>query len=137
MVVANSESRRIDLKRMAKFALVGVANTAVDFAVFSLLFFWLDWNLILANSLAFCAGVINSFVLNSIWTFRGEQGRRAPLANLNRYFLVSLVGLGISNLVVWLLAAPLTPIGAKLVAVLGSYTWNYAASRRFVFSDRT
>lgn len=125
-----------DLRQVAKFAVVGVINTAVDIAIFSALVFLLDWGLIAANTVAFCAAVINSYALNALWTFRGNHGARKPLTRLNLFILVSVVGLAISNLMVWLFADALGAIGAKLVAVVASFVWNFGASRKFVFTAK-
>lgn len=122
-----------DPRQVAKFAAVGAVNTVIDIAVFSVLVFTFGWGLIAANSLAFCVAVINSYALNALWTFRGAQTSRNPLTSLNLFVLVSLVGLAISNFMVWLFADALGAIGAKLVAVVASFVWNFTASRRFVF----
>lgn len=126
-----------NLTQMMKFAVVGGINTALDIAVFSALVYLFDWDVIVSNTLGFCAGVINSYVLNARWTFKNRRIEAGPLANLGTFFVVSIVGLGISNLTIWLLATNLGPIGAKLIAVVASFAWNFTASRRFVFSDKS
>ncbi|PIX30184.1 hypothetical protein COZ63_01030 [Candidatus Berkelbacteria bacterium CG_4_8_14_3_um_filter_42_13] len=85
-----------------KFAVVGVANTLVDWAVFYLLiFFVIPDGRFLAKALSFIVAAINSFILNSIWTFRQEFYSGIADRNLKfyristyfiRFFIVSLVG---------------------------------------------
>jgi len=62
-----------NIMQFLKFAAVGVANTLVDWAVFYLLFLTIfpDERL-LAKAISFVIAAVNSFVLNSIWTFRQE-----------------------------------------------------------------
>ena len=85
-----------------KFAIVGVANTLVDWLVFYLLvFFVMPDGKLSAKAISFVVAVINSFILNSIWTFRREfmagiSDKSLRLIRLTNYFLrffvVSLVG---------------------------------------------
>ena len=85
-----------------KFAIVGVANTLVDWLVFYLLvFFVMPDGKLSAKAISFVVAVINSFILNSIWTFRAEFYSGIKDKNLKfyrigtyfiRFFIVSLVG---------------------------------------------
>jgi putative flippase GtrA len=54
--------------RIARFCVVGVANSAVTFAVFTMLCA-LGCPAPPASAVGFGAGAVNSFVLNSRWTF--------------------------------------------------------------------
>ncbi len=62
---------------LARFIVVGCANFVVSFTAFyaSYRFLPLDDSSgrgAVANVLAYAAGMINSFVLNRLWTFRAE-----------------------------------------------------------------
>ena len=56
--------------RIGRFCVVGVTNTLLTLAVFTLLVA-LGVPAPLASGLAFCAGAANSYQLNRRWTFRG------------------------------------------------------------------
>jgi putative flippase GtrA len=56
--------------RIARFCVVGVTNTLLTLAVFTLLVA-LEAPAPLASGLAFCAGAANSYQLNRRWTFSG------------------------------------------------------------------
>lgn len=91
-----------------KFAAVGVANTLVDWLVFYLLvYFVMPDGLLLAKAISFVIAVANSFILNSIWTFRKEFYSGLEDKNLKyyriinyfiRFILVSIVGFAINYL---------------------------------------
>ena len=85
-----------------KFALVGVMNTLVDFLVYTLLvlLFGVDdaFMLGLFTLIAYACGVLNSFILNSRWTFREEY------KSTSREKLLFVV----INLVSWLVSYGLT-----------------------------
>jgi putative flippase GtrA len=91
-----------------KFGVVGVANTAVDWVVFYLLVnfaFGSGGGELFSKAIAFVAAVINSFIWNSVWTFKKEfkksvgnhDGRlkRGGVVFL-RFVIVSLIGWGIN-----------------------------------------
>ena len=62
---------------LARFVVVGCANFVVSFAAFYWSYHYLPLGEssgrgAVANVLAYAAGMINSFVLNRLWTFRAE-----------------------------------------------------------------
>ena len=60
--------------QMVKFAIVGVLNTLVDFAVFQALNLLLGW-VYVAQVIGYSCGIINSYLWNSNWTFREQRTR--------------------------------------------------------------
>lgn len=67
-----------ELLKAARFAIVGVGNTLVDLAVFTLLAQFLEVNVYLAQVLGYSAGTLNSYILNRSWTFRAGGAFSAP-----------------------------------------------------------
>ena len=124
---------RAHLERPAKFALVGVVNTLVDISVFASLVHGAQWDPLSANMMSYSLGILNSFLLNRLWTFRDHSRSRHVALQLPVFFICNLVGLGLSSAVVWALSPVLTPIGSKLLATLVTFCWNYWTSRKFVY----
>lgn len=118
--------------RFIRFCTVGGINTGIDIAVFSALFYLLGQPLLLANSLGFAAAVVNSYLLNKIWTFE-DSAAHSP-RRMAVFGLIALGGLGISNLVVYLLAGFIPVLLAKLAAIAAVLVWNFCLTRKFVFS---
>lgn len=58
-----------------QFNIVGILNTAVDFLVFTLLTEIAGLQYIAAKVLSYSCGVLNSYIVNSSWTFRRERKR--------------------------------------------------------------
>ena len=90
-------------RQFIKFALVGGSGTLVNLGVFSLIIFvWVKASghrplvvELFATAAAFCVAVVSNFTLNRRWTFR-HQG---PIVqHFGRFFLVSLVGMGLNVL---------------------------------------
>ena len=92
--------------QLIKFALVGVLNTLVDFLVYTLLVlvFGISENNVfmigLFTLIAYACGVLNSFILNTRWTFRQEYKRTAKERVM--FVVVNIVSWGFSYLLVWL-----------------------------------
>lgn len=117
-----------------KFGIVGVANTLLDFALFMALVYLLGMRPTPANVISYSCGILNSFILNKHWTFCKTPYRRQTDRQLIMFVVFNVVGLGIASAIVWALADHLGPAGAKLIAIVGTFTWNYLTSRYLVFA---
>ena len=115
-----------------RFCLVGAVNTGVDFTVFTVLSY-MGVLLLVAQCISYTCGVLNSFLLNRTWTFRG-RGQSAR--QLIRFLALNLGTLTITyGLLVYFhnsLAWPL--LVCKLLATGASLGINYIGSRLWIFS---
>ena len=76
-----------------KFGLVGVSNTLIAFAVYTLLLKGFGVWYIAASAIGFAVGAVNGFFLNRRWTFRGHVGDAfTPV----RWAVVQGCGLGLN-----------------------------------------
>jgi putative flippase GtrA len=127
--------------RLFRFALVGVAATAADFAVFNIVLVGrpeaTERLVLLANTLAFATATLLSYALNSRFTFQSGQDRRALL----RYFAVAIGGavvydLGLLTAIRALDADTAVALNAaKVCAVALSATWNFVGFAFFAFAS--
>jgi putative flippase GtrA len=129
--------RAIALKA-ASFAMVGVVNTIVDATVFFIAYAYLTpHRLIVANLLAWSAGVTCSYVLNSFITFAHESGRRLSLRSYGTFVASGIVGL-LGNTATLVVTAQLLPVwAAKACAILVSFMINFSMSHFVVFRKRS
>ena len=152
--MAHNEEVKKTFWQMVKFAIVGVLNTLVDFAVFQTLNLTLGW-VYAAQVLGYTFGVINSYLWNSNWTFREQRTRSAKEMIL--FLLVNVASLGVSLGMMWLLREvfgvtnewvaqwmPTALAGfikgdtiAKLIATVFAIAVNYLGNRLFVFKKKT
>ena len=143
--MARNEEAKKTIWQMVKFAIVGVLNTLVDFAVFQTLNLTLGW-VYAAQVLGYTAGVVNSYLWNSSWTFR----------EIALFLLVNLASLGVSLGMIWLCREvfgvtnewvaswmPKALAGflkgdtvAKLIATAVAIVVNYVGNRLFVFTKK-
>ncbi|HPF53229.1 MAG TPA: GtrA family protein [Eubacteriales bacterium] len=96
----DTEGKGKGLVQFIKFVLVGVTNTLVDLIV-SFVLNWLFGIYYLAKVVGYACGIVNSYILNSAWTFKAERKRNVP--EMIKFLAVNLVVLGLSLLLMWLL----------------------------------
>lgn len=149
--------RNIEAKKtvwqIIKFAIVGVLNTLVDFAVFQALNLLLGW-VYVAQVIGYTCGIINSYVWNSNWTFREQRTR--SFREIALFIVVNLASLGVSLGVIWLCrdvfgitnewVASWMPAALngfikgdtvdKLIATCFAIVVNYVGNRLFVFNQK-
>ncbi len=135
-------------KRFSKFSAVGLSNAVVDIGVLNL-FLWLQPTrdpmlLVLFNGVALVLANTNSYVWNSLWTFR-ERADPGPRQTV-LFALQALVNIAVSNGLFWALIHPLLvdtdiPVylvgnTAKIISVVVASTISYFIMRYLVFSRR-
>lgn len=116
-----------NLRQKVRFAAVGGLNTAVSYFAFVTLYQQLD-NYILASVLAYCIGVMCSFLLNRGFVFNSQhqKGQFIP------FILVNLASLGASTLTLYLLVTELhinAYIG-QFFSIFVSMIMNYIGYQR-------
>lgn len=132
--------------QIARFAVVGVVNTAVDLAVLNTLIAvshrgrsGLLYSLYKAVS--FLAAVVNSYWLNSRWTFRYSPSENTPM-RVGRFISVSVLGLVINvGIASWVasFAGPVRwlarwwPSVAALAGAACGLAFNFAGYKYLVF----
>jgi len=151
--MAHNEETKKTIRQMGKFAIVGVLNTLVDFAVFQSLNLTLGW-VYAAQVAGYTFGVINSYLWNSNWTFREHRTR--SLREIGMFLLVNLASLGVSLGMIWLLREVIGISNAwvatwmpkalagfikgdtvcKLIATAFAIAVNYLGNRLFVFRKK-
>lgn len=121
------------LGRLIKFCVVGFSGMLVDF-----FFTWLckekfKWNKYISNSIGFVLAATNNYIWNRIWTFQ-SQGTEI-VREYSSFLIISLVGLGINNAVIYLLhdRLKLNFYLAKILAIGVVTLWNFGMNYLFTF----
>jgi putative flippase GtrA len=123
-----------------RFAVVGGANTALDFAIlFTLVALGVDK--IVANYISSGSALIFSFFVNKSFTFKNKSGNAKKQFAL--FIVVTLIGLWvIQPIIIIAISTALAGSGlnetatlfiAKIVATVASLIWNYLCYSRLVF----
>jgi dolichol-phosphate mannosyltransferase len=129
-------------RRYAQFCVVGGSGVVVDRAVI-----WrladpgmLGWNLTLSKVIAAEVAIINNFLWNDLWTFRGlggPTGRQSRslsrLIRFGKFNLICVAGIGLSvallNLQVYRLGMNMYP--ANLISIVLVSVWNFILNLKF------
>jgi|SRR5947209_5833711 putative flippase GtrA len=140
--------RRAVALKAVSFALVGVVNATVDFAVFSFFYFYLGFPIIIANMISWFVAVTGSYVMNSMTTFAAESGRKLRLRSYATFLLAQVAGFVANTATVYLVpivigmmlgidrtSTHLVLIG-KLLAIGSSFLVNFSLSHFVVFRHR-
>ena len=123
-----------------RFAIVGGANTLLDFGILFILVF-LGLDKIAANFVSTAVAFIFSFFVNKSFTFQSSGGNVKKQFAL--FILVTIVALWVVQPIIIIgvttllaptgIAATLSLLIAKLIATIGSLIWNYLFYSRLVF----
>jgi putative flippase GtrA len=120
------------LVQFVKFGLVGVSNTLLTFAVYTLLLKVFGVWYLAASAIGFVVGTINSFLLNRRWTFRGHVGDALTPV---RWTVVQCCGLGVNEglLYVFVHQAQLDKLLAQAFATAVVTVSTFFANRAWTF----
>lgn len=83
--------------KIAKYGIVSLGATSIDFSVFHFLHF--NFPIVTATATSVSLGGITSFLLNRFWVFQGTEGKLRVFAM--RHFLCVIMGLALNSSGVW------------------------------------
>ena len=120
--------------KFIKYCVVGISGVIVDFLITWLLKEKLHLNKYIANTIGFISAATSNYILNRIWTFESDNPRIA--GEYFSFFVISLIGLGLNNMIIWLCAdkMKLNFYFSKLVAIGFVTLWNFVMNYLFTFS---
>lgn len=125
-----------------RFAIVGAANTTIDFVILFLLTL-LGFNVIFSNIISTSIALIFSFFANKKFTFKNESEKTKK--QFVYFLIITMFGLWIIQPIIieatkLLIEQVITNnylilfIG-KIIATCITLIWNYLLYRKFVFND--
>jgi len=125
------------LQEFVKFGIVGIGNTILHFTTYYTLtrrVEYFDSHILLANFLAFVVAVFFSFVANKYWTFQ-SYGRRRLASQYFKFVVVSSVGLGITEIILYTAVniLGLNDLMALAGAIVVVMFWNFFMNKRWTF----
>ncbi|NLV36690.1 MAG: GtrA family protein [Clostridiaceae bacterium] len=79
-----------------RFAIVGCINTGIDFISFTILHGLFSINKFPSQIIAYTLGIINSFIMNKIWSFGVELSIYRTQSQIPRFIFVNALSLTIT-----------------------------------------
>lgn len=123
--------------QIAKFGVVGVAAFIIDYGLFLLMTYAFGVEYLLASAISFTLATIFNFAASMRYVFAGKKGQTRT-QQFVIFFVLSLVGLGVNQLVLWICVAFfgwLAWVG-KLIATVIVMAFNFI-TRKIFLEDRT
>ncbi|MGD0153517.1 MAG: GtrA family protein [Thermacetogeniaceae bacterium] len=122
---------------MVRFVIVGCINTGIDFLVFSALHIFFGFDQYSCQVAGYSAGIINSFVMNKLWTFDRPKSNLNTAVQFIEFVGVNLVSLGVSLVGLNLLGAQanLNIYLSKMIVTVFVQLLNYTAYKQVVFQQ--
>lgn len=119
--------------KFVKFGIVGFSGVLVDFGFTYLGKEWLKIQKYVANAIGFTIAASSNYFLNRWWTFHSQNPQIA--VEYGRFLFISLIGLGINTLVLWLLVSrgKYNFYLAKLFAIAVVTIWNFIINLNYTF----
>ena len=112
--------------KFLKFIIVGFSGMIVDFSITILLKEKLKIHRYISSSAGFTLAATSNYLFNRLWTF--ESNNPKVLVEYSTFFIISLIGLFINNLFLYLFEKKLRFYYAKFFAILVTSLWNFSAN---------
>ncbi|RZK43603.1 MAG: GtrA family protein [Pedobacter sp.] len=120
--------------RLVKFGLTGLLGMAIDFGATWFFKEKVKINKYVANAIGFCLAVSNNYLINRVWTFESKNADWATESG--KFILVSLIGLGLNTLIIYLFHQRKDGTNfylAKAFAIVIVFVWNFLANTFYTF----
>lgn len=123
-------------KRISRFSLIGVLNTAIDFVFFTIFNSLFGVNYAVSQVIGYSLGVANSFVFNKKWTFQSGNTSKKLYKELFQFIVVNIISLSVSVIFMKLLVKDysLNIYISKIIVTLIAQITNFLAYKLWVFS---
>ncbi|MBM3405275.1 MAG: GtrA family protein [Bacteroidetes bacterium] len=121
------------LLKFVKFCLVGFSGVFVDFGITYLCKEIFKIHKYISNVIGFSIAATTNYILNRIWTFESHNPRIA--VEFSRFFVISLIGLGINSLILYILVSrfKMNFYLSKLFATIVVTVWNFLINAYYTF----
>ena len=132
--------------KFVKFGIVGAIGAIVDFGLTALCKGIFGMPDLVSNAIGFTVAATCNYILNRIWTWRSTSTEVG--VEYAKFFFVSLIGLGLNSLIVFLLKDTTivprfveTTVDwnfwvAKIIATGVVMVWNFLANNFFTFRQK-
>lgn len=131
------------IPKFVKFGIVGASGFVIHGGLLYLLRDVVGINQFIANIIGFVSAATSNYFLNRWWTFRSQE--KQVVLEYFKFFLVSVIGLGINTGTLWLLSVLLPEWAVEgeprfyilwIVAVGVTTLWNFFGNMLFTFKQK-
>ncbi|MDP9239668.1 MAG: GtrA family protein [Actinomycetota bacterium] len=129
---------RVFVAELTKFGVIGMVNTALDFAILNLLHFGFGVGPLTSKCISTVIAATSSYFMNRHWTF-AHRARSGMRREYTLFFLLNLVGLAIGLICIAVVRyglemdSPAAINAANLVGLVIGTVFRFWSYRRWVF----
>lgn len=123
--------------QVLRYGVAGLTAATVDTGLLALLTELFGENLLLLwTAIAFACGLATTYIMSIKWVFSNRTMNRA--AELAIFIFIGIVGLGLTELLVWVFAIKLDwhYLLAKITAATTVFIWNFTAKKLLLFRNK-
>lgn len=123
-------------KHLSRFSMVGVANTLIDFLVFTAFHSLIGVNYVVSQALGYSFGVTNSFIFNKKWTFQDKNANKKTFYELLQFIVVNVTSLAFTLVFMGLLVKNfgMNVYISKIIVTIIAQIINFLAYKLWVFN---
>ena len=120
-----------------RYLFVGGIATVVDWAILFALTDFAKINHLISAIISFVAGLAANFILSKAIVFSQNEARVKPIMEFISYALIGVIGLGITELIMFLITNCMDYhyMLSKVVATAIVLGWNYLARKHLVYKN--
>lgn len=129
-----NKSRIRTLKEFSKFSLVGIINTSIHLSLLYVLTeFFSIWYL-LSSFLAFLVALTNSFIMNTLWTFK-KNIKHKTINKYTKFLTISIIAaiLNLFLLYVFTEFVGLWYMISQIIAIIFTLMINFIGNKFWTF----
>lgn len=129
-MIAKIKDLYFRFRELILYGIIGGSCAALDFGLYTLLGLWIPY--LWANVISVHAGIICSFLLNRQYNFKVKD---RPAQRFAFFYLIGLSGLGLSELIIYLLAKKMgwDYILTKLLTVVVVALYQFVLNKFITF----
>jgi putative flippase GtrA len=118
--------------KFLKFGIVGFSGMVIDFSITILLKERLKIHRYISSSAGFTIAASSNYFFNRLWTFSSTNPK--IIVEYGTFIIISLIGLAINNLFLFLFEKRFRFYLAKLFAIMMTMLWNFLANYYITFT---
>ena len=124
--------------QIIKFGLVGVVATIIDYLLLYVLTEYFNIYYLISSIISFSVSVIFNYIASIRWVFDVDKNKNSKIKELVVFIILSVIGLGINQLFMWLLSDKLNIyyMISKLFATVVVMCWNFITRKLFLENNK-
>jgi putative flippase GtrA len=118
--------------KFLKFGITGFFGMVIDFSITILLKEKLKVHRYISSSAGFTIAASSNYLVNRLWTFSSNNPK--IFTEYGKFMIISIIGLAINNLFLYLFEKRVRFYFAKLFAIGVTMVWNFLANYYITFT---